>query len=109
MIDQFKVGKQFPKNTPLPGSVHLEWHRCGRPNCHCRSGELHSPNAVRRWRDGRRRRQALTIVAEVNELRMSDYLFPGQKPGRPLSVTAFDMLMHAHRSRLPLFFPRLGR
>jgi integrase len=37
--------------------------------------------------------RALAIVRDLNEARVSDYVFPGQKPGRPLSVMAFDMLM----------------
>jgi integrase len=37
--------------------------------------------------------RALAIITDLNEARVSDYVFPGQKPGRPLSVMAFDMLM----------------
>jgi hypothetical protein len=44
-----KFGGSFPKITPLPGSLHLEWRRCGRPNCRCARGQLHGPYLVRRW------------------------------------------------------------
>jgi integrase len=37
--------------------------------------------------------RALAVVSDLNEARVSDYVFPGQKPGRPLSSMAFDMLM----------------
>ena len=37
--------------------------------------------------------RALAILSSQHEGRISDYVFPGQKPGRPLSVMAFDMLM----------------
>jgi integrase len=37
--------------------------------------------------------RALAIVCELNEAPVSDYVFPGQKPGRPLSAIAFKMLM----------------
>lgn len=44
--------------------------------------------------------RALTIVREVNETRVSEYVFPGQKPGRPLSTMAFDMLMRRMKADL---------
>jgi hypothetical protein len=45
----------LPKH-PLPGSVHLEWKRCGRTWCRCSRGHLHGPYFYRRWReDGRQR------------------------------------------------------
>jgi hypothetical protein len=44
---------------PLPGSVHLEWRRCGKPNCRCAKGRLHGPYYVRRWREGGRQRKEL--------------------------------------------------
>lgn len=37
--------------------------------------------------------RALAIVTALHEARVSDYVFPGEKKGRPLSVMAFTMLM----------------
>lgn len=37
--------------------------------------------------------RALSIVRELHETRISDYVFPGQRPNRPLSGMAFEMLM----------------
>lgn len=37
--------------------------------------------------------RALEILRAAKEFSMSDYIFPGQKPGRPLSAMAFTMLM----------------
>jgi len=37
--------------------------------------------------------RALAIVAALHEIRISDYVFPGQREGRPLSSTAFEMLL----------------
>ncbi|MCC0035345.1 MAG: tyrosine-type recombinase/integrase [Hoeflea sp.] len=37
--------------------------------------------------------RALAIVKELHETRISDYVFPGQRPNRPLSGMAFEMLM----------------
>lgn len=37
--------------------------------------------------------RVLTIVGALHETRISDFVFPGQKPDRPLSNMAFEMLM----------------
>lgn len=37
--------------------------------------------------------EASTILANMLEVRISDYVFPGQRPLRPLSVMAFEMLL----------------
>lgn len=51
----------FPKTQP-PGSLHLEFKRCGKPNCRCNDGQLHGPYVYRRWREGgRQRRQHIQI------------------------------------------------
>jgi hypothetical protein len=53
-----KVGGLFPKTTPLPGSLHLEWRRCGKAHCRCTRGDLHGPYLVRRWWEaGKQRKQ----------------------------------------------------
>src|SRR5208282_1110656 len=50
--------------------------------------------------------RALAIVHELKQGRTGDYVFPGQRPGRPLSGMAFEMLLRrigapytAHRFR----------
>ena len=58
-------------------------------------------------------RRALKIVKAMHEARNGDFVFPGQKPGKPLSVMALEMVLRrmkiaALRSRLPLCLPRLG-
>ena len=62
-------GGLFPKTMPLPGSLHLEWRRCGKPTCRCANGEQrHGPYRVRRWwQDGRQRKAYVPRhrVAEV--------------------------------------------
>lgn len=50
--------KPFPKIDPLPGSIHMEFRRCGKPNCRCAGGRLHGPYYVRRWQVGGRQRKA---------------------------------------------------
>jgi hypothetical protein len=51
-------GGLFPKITPLPGSLHTEWRRCGKANCRCARGYLHGPYWVRRWWECGRQRKA---------------------------------------------------
>ena len=53
-----KSGGVFPKTDPLPGSMHLEWRRCGKPTCRCARGQLHGPYWVRRWRHRGKQRKA---------------------------------------------------
>jgi len=56
-----KSGDLFPKTEALPGSLHAEWKRCGKPSCRCTRGELHGPYWYRRWREShRQRRQYIT-------------------------------------------------
>jgi hypothetical protein len=54
--DEF--GGMFPKIAPLPGSLHLEWRRCGKANCWCTRGHLHGPYWVRRWWENGHQRKA---------------------------------------------------
>ena len=42
----------------LPGSLHAERVRCGRPRCRCAHGATHGPYWYRRWWEhGRLRRE----------------------------------------------------
>jgi len=42
--------------------------------------------------------RAVAILREVGALRSGDYVFPGQRPGRPLSSMAFEMLLRRSNS-----------
>ena len=37
--------------------------------------------------------QAVAILRHLNETRQSDYVFPGQAPGKPLSNMAMEMML----------------
>ncbi len=53
---------------PLPGTLHIEFKRCGKQNCRCRNGHPHGPYAVRRWREDGRQRKAhvpMNMLIEV--------------------------------------------
>jgi hypothetical protein len=61
-------GGSFPKIEPLPGSLHLEWRRCGKGNCRCQRGEQHGPYVVRIWYEAGRRRKAYVPRDRVAEM-----------------------------------------
>ncbi len=44
---------QIPDNL-LPGSLSLQYHRCGRANCHCAEGEGHPKWSLTYMADGRK-------------------------------------------------------
>lgn len=54
--------------TPLPGAVCLQRVRCGKPNCRCARGELHTAY-YRFWHEGGRRRKAYVRRADVERTR----------------------------------------
>ena len=55
----------LPKIVPVRGSLHLEWKRCGRPNCRCQTGRLHGPYYARHWREDGRQRKAYVKADNV--------------------------------------------
>jgi hypothetical protein len=58
---KLKLMNRFPKNGAV-GSIHLEFKRCGKPNCRCTNGLPHGPYMYRRWREnGRQRRQHIPM------------------------------------------------
>ncbi len=68
MSSHRKPAIPFPKTdalSPLPGSLHLEYRRCGRSNCRCRAGYSHGPYTVRRWREGGRQRKQYVPASKV--------------------------------------------
>ena len=63
-----KRGKTLPKT--LPGSVCVQWVRCGKSNCRCADGQLHGPYHYRFWRENGKLRKAYVKpedLAEVQE------------------------------------------
>jgi hypothetical protein len=55
-LSKKKQAKTLPKT--LPGTVHAQMIRCGRPNCRCAGGQLHGPYYYQFWREGGRLRKA---------------------------------------------------
>ena len=57
--------------------------------------------------------RALAILRDLEAGRTGDHVFPGRRPGRPLSGMAFEMLLPRIKSpytgsRLPKLIPRLA-
>jgi hypothetical protein len=54
-VEEPKAAESLPKRAI--GSVHLEFKKCGRPNCRCGRGLPHGPYVYRHWREGGRQRK----------------------------------------------------
>ena len=66
-----KMGKTLPKtaggDAPI-GSLHLEFKKCGRPNCRCGRALLHGPYIYRHWREAGRQRKQYVPMAHLGEV-----------------------------------------
>ena len=59
--------KSLPKNWS-PGSLHLEWKKCGRAPCRCTDGFLHGPYIYLHRRDGPKQRKAYVAMRNLAQL-----------------------------------------
>ncbi len=64
---QIKNQKSLPKM--LPGSVCVQWKRCGRSGCKCMTGALHGPYYYRFWREDGRLCKAYVKRSDVQVIR----------------------------------------
>jgi uncharacterized protein DUF6788 len=64
--DEAKIAETLPK-TGI-GSMHLEFKRCGRPNCRCRHGLLHGPYLYRHRREGGRQRKEYVPMKRLSDV-----------------------------------------
>ena len=53
----------------IAGVVCEQWVRCGKPNCHCRSGRKHGPYFYRFWRQDGKLKKEYIRRAEVDRVR----------------------------------------
>jgi len=53
----------------LPGTVCVQWQKCGRKNCRCTRGELHGPYFFRFWREDGKLRKAYVKRSELETVR----------------------------------------
>ena len=58
----------LPK-TSLPGSVCVQWVRCGKGGCRCSRGMRHGPYFYRFWREGGRLRKQYVKKADLERVR----------------------------------------
>lgn len=62
--------EMLPKNDTLPGSLQIEWKRCGRANCCCTRGSLHGPYYRLFWRDSSGKQRTKYVPwAEVDKVK----------------------------------------
>lgn len=57
----------LPKNWS-PGSLHLEWKRCGRPVCKWTQGLLHGPYVYRHRRHGSKQHKAYVAMRDLAQV-----------------------------------------
>ena len=57
----------LPKNIS-PGSLHLEWKRCGRPCCRCTLGLLHGPYVYLHRRYGSKQQKAYVAMRDLAQV-----------------------------------------
>ena len=63
------MAKLLPQiGSSMLGTVHIQYRRCGRPNCHCRDGERH-PAYYLFWRQRGRLRKRYLKASEVEDVR----------------------------------------
>ena len=60
-----KTSGQLPA---LPGVVCAQWRRCGKPNCHCVTGDRHGPYFYRCFRVGGKLRQQYVKREDVPQV-----------------------------------------
>jgi hypothetical protein len=60
-----KTRKTLPKT--LPGTVQVQWTRCGKPTCRCARGEPHGPYFYRFFREHGRLRKTYVPRPAVSD------------------------------------------
>lgn len=64
-----KTNDSLPKK--IPGSVHSQYVRCGKPTCKCARGELHGPYFYHFVRVGERLTKRYLKAHEVEQIRLA--------------------------------------
>jgi hypothetical protein len=64
-----KTEDSLPKK--MPGSVHAQYVRCGKPTCKCARGELHGPYFYHFVRVGGRLTKCYLKAHEVEQMRLA--------------------------------------
>ena len=76
MIYPVKVKREPPSAVePLPGSVVLQFVRCGKPGCSCNYGQRHGPYFYRVWREGGKVCKAYVKITDLEKVREQTQLY----------------------------------
>jgi len=65
-VEEAKSDDVLPKMAI--GSLHLEFKRCGRPNCRCGRGLLHGPYVYRHRREDGRQKKEYVPIRRLSEV-----------------------------------------
>jgi hypothetical protein len=65
-VDEPKAAESLPKTAI--GSLHLEFKRCGQPNCRCSRGLLHGPYVYKHWRENGRQKKEYVPMKQFGEI-----------------------------------------
>ncbi len=95
LIERFQIPDDL-----LPGSLSLQYHRCGKPNCHCSEDQGHPIWSLTYMADGKKRVQHIPkhLVEEVRKRVDAGREF--QDAVREVLVANVELLVMAHKQRL---------
>lgn len=95
LIERFSIPDDL-----LPGSLSLQHHRCGKPNCHCAEDEGHPIWSLTYMADGKKRVQHIPkhLVEEVRKRVDAGREF--QDAVREVLVANVRLLVLARKQRL---------
>ena len=86
-----KVAEKGPKITPLAGYLRTQYVKCGRFNCHCRSGDGHGPYSYRIVRTNGNKRKQYVRKADLSMVRAGIDRYRRQKEAvREMNQEAWD-------------------
>lgn len=97
---QTEHAKTLPKTSKLSGAVCAQYRRCGKRNCHCRTGEPHGPYFFRFWRQGGKLRKEYVRRDEVSEARAACRRSHQQQAQQRQQRTASQELLRSMRQLL---------
>ncbi len=95
LIERFRIPDDL-----LPGSLSLQHHRCGKPNCHCTEDQGHPIWSLTYMADGKKRVQHIPqhLVEEVRKQVEAGREF--QDAVREVLVANVRLLVLARKQRL---------
>ncbi len=93
-----KTQKVLPKT--MPGTVHVQYVRCGKSNCKCAGGELHGAYYYHFVRVGGRLRKRYLKASEIDETRKACFRRQCEEKTRRLQAKTVWNQLRELRSNL---------